>query len=137
MPRAAVGYVLVTLAWLCALHLTSRGTEDVPGAVARVLELAGPEDAVVSVESQPRFFPQGQSWDYYAPRLSDAPPVRLEMNGVHVIDKDALRAARRVVVLVREVGQGGQPVRRQLEEAGRELVRQEAFGFGRHVLVYE
>jgi len=137
VPRAAVGYVLVTLAWLCALHLTSRGTEDVPGAVARVLELAGPEDAVVSVESQPRFFPQGQSWDYYAPRLSDAPPVRLEMNGVHVIDKDALRAARRVVVLVREVGQGGQPVRRQLEEAGRELVRQEAFGFGRHVLVYE
>lgn len=134
--RSAAGYVLLTLAWLGALHLTSRGTEDFPGAVRRVLELAGPEDAVVSVELQPELFPQGQPWDYYAPRLAEAPPARLAMDGVFVADLDALRAARRVVVLASKLA-AGQGVRRQLEEAGRELVGQESFGYGRRVLVYE
>ena len=134
LGRGLAGYALLTLLWLAGLQFTGRGSEDFPGAVARVLELHEPGDVVVSVELQPAFFPQGQPWDYYAPRLQAAPPQRLEMQGVHVVDREALDRAKRVLLVVSKLP-AGVGVRRQLEE-GRELVLQEEFGFGRRVLVY-
>ena len=137
ITRAAAAYAVVTLLWLSGLHLASRGSEDFPGAVGRILELAQEGDAIVSVEFQPPFFPQGQPWDYYAPRESPAPPPRLVMveHEFDVADPAELREARRVILLVSKLP-ATVGVRRRLE-ASRRLVLEENFGFGRWVMVYE
>jgi len=135
LRRALAAYGLGTMVWLVGLHLASRGTEDFPGAVRRILELHEPGDAVVSVELQPPFFSQGLPWDYYAPRLSEAPPPRLEMRGVDVADPSALGGARRVLVLVSKLP-ANTGVRRRLE-ARRGLALEEDFGFGRRVMLFE
>lgn len=136
--RVLLAYGVASLVWLAGLHLVQPGSEDFPGAVARVLELYAPGDVIVSVEQQPTLFPQGQPWDYYAPRLSDDPPPRAAMlaGEFDVVDRDELRRARRVIVLVSRLPHD-HAVRRWLSEQGREITLEEPFGYGRRVVVYE
>lgn len=135
LRHGLAGYALVTMAVLVGLHLTSRGSEDFPGAVEYMLELHEEGDAIVSVEYQPAFFPLGMPWDYYAPRATEDPPARMEMQSIFVTDRKALDAAPRVLVLASKLNPGV-GVRKWLEE-NRTLVSQERFGYGRLVLVYE
>lgn len=135
LGRAAAGTVLAAAATLSVLNATSRGTEDFPGAVRLVLDEHRPGDAVVSVEWQPALFPQGMPWDYYAPRLADAPPERLAMRGYTVADPGELRAARRVLLL-RSKLPADQPLM-QLLARHFTKVSERNFGFGRDVLVFE
>jgi hypothetical protein len=96
-PRAVLAWVLASAALLCVLNARGPGTEDYPGAIRRVLAGHRPGDAVISVELQPRVFPQGQPWDYYAPRLASDPPARLALHdGFGLADPDVLRAHERV-----------------------------------------
>lgn len=55
------------------------GEEDYRGAIAWITERAMPDDAVVAADWQPRLFPHGIAWHYYAPLLAgaQAPPVEL------------------------------------------------------------
>ncbi|MEM9803114.1 MAG: hypothetical protein AAGA20_22535, partial [Planctomycetota bacterium] len=101
---------LLLTATLGALHLVRPATEDFRGAVAyalRAVEGADPDEdvRVVSVEYQPALFPQGQPWDYYAPRLSATPPAREPMleREFSVADPESLLAADRVVLVRRSV----------------------------------
>lgn len=100
--NVAVGAVGAAAGLLCVLNVASRGTEDYPGAVRSILERWRPGDAVVSVEWQPPVFPQGQPWDYYAPRLAapEEAPERLPMNDAYdVLDPRAIGAHERIFLL--------------------------------------
>jgi hypothetical protein len=88
------------------------------------------------VEWQPRLFPQGQPWDYYAPRLADgAPPPRLEMNELVPARLQELLDAERVLVLRTSLPED-QHLMRRLAEGHREVWRRN-FGFGVDVLLFE
>jgi len=107
---AAVAVALVGTTALCALHLGRPATEDFRGAIAYALDAAnaGGEDEtvrIVSVEWQPALFPQGQPYDYYAPRLAATPPVREPMveGGFTVVDPARLMEADRVIVIRRSL----------------------------------
>ena len=115
--------------------------EDFRGAVAFLLSEveATPEDRtvrVVAVTYQPTLFPQGQEYDYYAPRLSEEPPSREPIleRGVDVVRRDRLLDADRVLVLQRSL-----PDHLGLRRTLRETFGPPAatdFGYGLSVLSY-
>ena len=131
---AALGTSLAAALLLSVLNLASRGTEDFPGAVRRILAEHRPGDVVVSVEWQPALFPQGMPWDHYAPRLADDPPPRLAMRNYDVADPAALEAAQRVLLLRSKLPES-QALMRRLRGAFEE-VSVEGYGFGRWVHVF-
>ncbi|QDV08534.1 hypothetical protein Poly30_40820 [Planctomycetes bacterium Poly30] len=137
---AAVPLFLATV--LVALHLANPATEDFRGAVAHALEkvkTAPSEEVtrVISVEWQPALFPQGQPWDYYAPRLaSGTPPEREPMlEGKFTVQSvERLDDADRVIVICRSM-----PGNQHLMQVLRKRFPQHTstpFGFGLDVLVY-
>ncbi|MDH3593175.1 MAG: glycosyltransferase family 39 protein, partial [Planctomycetota bacterium] len=133
--RAIVGVIGASALLLSVLHVTSRGTEDYPGAVEHVLATHRPGDAIVSVEWQPALFPQGQPWDYYAPRLAQgSPPPRARMSGFSVADPRDLAQAERVLVL-RTSLPGDQHLMQLLLERF-EVASRADFGFGVEVLEF-
>ena len=135
LRRSAFGLVLLLAALLTALNLATRGTEDFRGAVAHLLAAQRPGDGVISVEWQPAFFPQGQPYDYYAPRLTAAPPARLEMGAFTLARPDGLDGKERVLVLRKSLPDNQHLM--QLLRERFELVSERPFGFGLDVLVWE
>ena len=111
LSTAAAALALPLAAALTCLHLTNPATEDFRGAVQFAVETkeSAPKDEVtriVSVEWQPALFPQGQPYDYYAPRLSVGPtPEREPMveGGFTVASLKPLRSADRVIVVRRSL----------------------------------
>ena len=138
---AVLAAALVGTTTLTALHLVRPATEDFRGAVAFLLSEveATPEDRtvrVVAVTYQPTLFPQGQEYDYYAPRLSEEPPSREPIleRGVDVVRRDRLLDADRVLVLQRSL-----PDHLGLRRTLRETFGPPAatdFGYGLSVLSY-
>lgn len=133
--RYLFGGALALAALLTGLNLATPGTEDFRGAVARALELHRPGDALISVEWQPALFPQGQPYDYYAPRLVDAPPQRLPLEHFTLPDPRVLDSAQRVIVVRKSLPPGQHLA--QLLEARFVRVQQESFGFDLDVSVWE
>jgi hypothetical protein len=133
--RYLFGGALALAALLTGLNLATRGTEDFRGAVARALELNRPGDALISVEWQPALFPQGQPYDYYAPRLVDAPPPRLPLEHFTLPDPRVLDGVQRVIVVRKSLPPGQHLA--QLLEARFVRVQQESFGFDLDVSVWE
>lgn len=79
--RAAMLVALLAAFLLCLFNVRDPGREDNRAAVRAILARAGPRDAVVAAEWQPRLFPHGGAWNFYAPRLAapgQTPPPRLE-----------------------------------------------------------
>ena len=142
LTLAASGLALALAATLTALHLTQPATEDFRGAVDFALEAkrSAPGDEVtriVSVEWQPALFPQGQPYDYYAPRLSEgAAPEREPMveDGFTVASLQRLRSADRVIVVRRSLPSD----QHLLVEIAKLFPHQTitAFGFGVDVRVF-
>lgn len=133
--RAVFGASLGSAALLTMLHVRSPGTEDYPGGIRFVLEHLEPGDAVLVAELQPPLFPQGQPWDYYAPRLTDRPPPRLEIDSSFRLgDPGALGRARRVF-LVGSALQPGLGLLRTLREGFQSETRH-AYGFRPEVHVF-
>jgi len=136
LAAAASGAVLV------GLHLASPATEDFRGAVAHTLERARPlapgEDVrVVAIEWQPKLFPQGQPYDYYAPRLAgdDAPPRAEILEGRFApVDIPALLEADRVVLVRRSLPDTRSVVERLTARFGAPERRR--FGYGLDVLEF-
>ncbi len=141
VARAAVLVGLALAVCLSALHLTSPATEDFRGAVAFALdaERAAPDDEtvrIVAVEWQPALFPQGQPWDYYAPRLADTPPLREPMipHEFVVQDMERLLAADRVILVRRSLPNDQPLLERLIGEFGPPHI--EPFGYGLDVRVF-
>ncbi len=109
--QVASGTALALASVLVGLHLMHPATEDFRGAVAFAIEAAesAPDDEVtriVSVEWQPALFPQGQPYDYYAPRLAgDGAPLREPMlEGEFTVQSlERLQSADRVIVVRRSL----------------------------------
>ena len=120
---------------LTALNVDGPGTEDFRGAVRALLARHRPGDAVIAVEWQPGLFPQGQPYDYYAPRLSQAPPERLPMRDFSVQDPLVLDGLQRVIV-VRKSLPADQALFDELR-ARFEPVAQDTFGFSLDVTVWQ
>jgi len=119
LGAAAMGLSATLGTVLLGLHLANPATEDFRGAVQHALAVAAdaPKDTVirlVSVEWQPALFPQGQPYDYYAPRLGltlERPvPARAAMvDGQFMVqDMEGLRAADVVLVIRRSLPDGQQ-----------------------------
>lgn len=117
MGAWAMGISTALGATLVALHLASPATEDFRGAVRHALESAsegprGEQVRMVCVEWQPALFPQGQPYDYYAPRIGMGEglhvPARAPMikGQFTVQDMDDLLAADRVIVIRRSLPDG-------------------------------
>lgn len=119
---------------LTALNVATSGTEDFRGAVAYLVAQFEPGDAVICVEWQPALFPQGQPYDYYAPRLSAAPPARLPCRNFTLTDPAALATAGRVLVLRKSLPPE-QDLWRLLQERF-ELVETTSFGFALDVTLW-
>jgi 4-amino-4-deoxy-L-arabinose transferase-like glycosyltransferase len=78
---AALVAAIAAALLLSLLNVRDPGREDNRAAVRAILARAGPRDAVVAAEWQPRIFPHGGAWHFYAPRLAapgQTPPPRLE-----------------------------------------------------------
>ncbi len=112
---------------LIGLHLANPATEDFRGAVHHALKSASDAPSgdivrLVSVEWQPALFPQGQPYDYYAPRVGlqeQLPvPARAPMipGGFMVKNFGELSAADRVIVIRRSLPDG-QPLLKKLGAA--------------------
>lgn len=132
--RWVFAVALALAATLTALNLATRGTEDFRSAVAHVLEVRQPGDAVVSVEWQPALFPAGQPYDYYAPRLSSAPAPRLEVRHYTLPDPRVLAGVSRVILLAKSLPRSQHLY--GLLEADFTCVEREAFGFALEVSVW-
>jgi 4-amino-4-deoxy-L-arabinose transferase-like glycosyltransferase len=78
--RAALALIVLVALLLSAANARDPGEEDYRDAVAWILARAGPGDAVVAADWQPRFFPHAMAWDYYARRAARGRelPLRLE-----------------------------------------------------------
>ena len=135
LSRALFGGVLALALTLTWLNATSAGTEDFRGAVRALLDQYEPGDAVIGVEWQPALFPQGQPYDYYAPRLSEAPPERLPMTGFTLADPSALDRTQRALVLRKSLP-GDQHLIELLRARFEPVARQE-FGFSLDVTVWQ
>lgn len=133
--RWAFAAVLTLALALTGLNLATRGTEDFRSAVARVLELYRPGDAVVSVEWQPSLFPAGQPYDYYAPRLSSAPPPRLDARYYTLPDPRVLVGVPRVILMAKSLPKWQHLY--GLLEADFTRSQRESFGFALEVSVWE
>lgn len=142
IASAIAGVPLFLATVLVVLHLTNPATEDFRGAVAYALEEAAASPAgeitrIVSVEWQPALFPQGQPWDYYAPRLSEGTPPEREImmeNEFTVQDVKRLLEADRVIVIRRSLPEDQHLMVTLRENFPKRTVT--LFGFGLQVLVY-
>ena len=67
--RALVALTLLGASILSVAHALDRGREDYRSAAEYILENAAPGDGVLGVEWQPRLFPRGGGWRYYAEQL--------------------------------------------------------------------
>lgn len=136
LAAAASGAALV------GLHLASPATEDFRGAVAHALERARPltpdEDVrVVSIEWQPALFPQGQPYDYYAPRIAGdaAPPREPIIEGAYAPERvGVLLRSDRVVLIRRSLPDTRTVVERLTAKFGPPERR--GFGYGLDVLEF-
>lgn len=142
-----IALVAATLAWclaavLTGLHLLRPATEDFRGAVSFALQEraaapSGEVTRIVSVEWQPALFPQGQPYDYYAPRLSSAaPPEREPMleGEFTVASLERLKTADRVIVVRRSLPDGQHLLRHLADWFPKKTVTE--FGFGLDVRVF-
>ncbi|MEM8711493.1 MAG: hypothetical protein AAGG01_11110 [Planctomycetota bacterium] len=145
IAQAAAAISVALASALVGLHLVNPATEDFRGAVAHALSVCQPrsEDEVirvVSVEWQPALFPQGQPFDYYAPRLakasgSPAPEREAMREGEFTVAAlERLREADRVVMVRRSLP-GDQHLLRELLKT-HELLERREFGFGTDVRVF-
>ena len=135
--RVGVAIVAAGALTLTILNVASRGREDYPGAVAAILEAHRPGDAVIAVEWQPAFFPQGGPWDYYAPRLTPAgaeAPQRLAMTGFTLARPRELESFERVLLLRTSLPADQHLMRLLTERFRLEWTRN--FGFGVDVLLF-
>ena len=158
LPSASAAALLIAAAWhvssawivrlpavaalaagasLVGLHLSSSGSEDYPGAVARVLDLHRDGTAVVVVEYQPAVFPNGQPWGYYAPRLAGQapPPVALPMRGYHLARPRDVERFERFLVLRSALPDDARLLRELRARFGEPVV--ENFGYGLDVFLFE
>jgi len=126
--------VLGSAALLTALNVETRGTEDFRGAVTDLLARHVEGDAVVSVEWQPPLFPQGQPYDYYAPRIRPDPPARLACQNFTLVDPRDLDGKARVLMLRKSLPED-QLLMRLLRQRF-ELSESRSFGFALEVLVW-
>ncbi len=81
--RALTATSLGTLLVLAALTVRHRGHEDYATATDSILSELAPGDAVLAVDWQPRLFPHGIGWEYYAGR---AAPERSRANELRHTD---------------------------------------------------
>lgn len=96
---------------LIGLHLVAPASEDFRGAVAHAVAREAATSSsevvrIVAVEWQPALFPQGQPYDYYAPRVAAISRMRetmIENGGFTVVDTDRLSEADRVLVVSRSL----------------------------------
>ena len=156
-PKARILQVAtVCAAALCVLNLTTRGTEDYPGAVAHVMEEWQPGDAVLVVEFQPPVFPIGSPWNRYALNLApdgsegtryssrvplelatrEPAPVPIEMNGIHVANPDDLIGPNRIWVIASAMPDSTLTMKRMRERFVKES-RVETFGHRPIVHLFE
>lgn len=135
VARAGAGAAALGLAaLLTALNVRTVGTEDFRGAVAHLLALHRPGDAVVSVEWQPPLFPQGQPYDYYAPRLTPRAPSRVASQNYTLVDPRDLDGVERVLLLRKSLPED-QPLFELLRQHFEEVERR-SFGFALDVSVW-
>jgi len=138
LARGVVGVVILSALSLSVLNAKSPGTENYRGAVQFVIDRLRPSDAVVSVEWQPPLFPQGQPWNYYAPRskFETPPPRPLPMSGGFSLDDPAqLLQHERVWVLSSYLPDKARllrTLRRDFDE-----IESQRFGFQPTILLFE
>ncbi|MEZ6018268.1 MAG: glycosyltransferase family 39 protein [Planctomycetota bacterium] len=128
----AIAFGLAAL--LTVLNVRTHGTEDFRGAVAGLLARLQPGDKVLSIEWQPPLFPQGQPYDYYAPRVMSAPPPRMAASNYSLTDPSDLDGATRVLMLRKSLP-SGQHVMKLLAEQF-EISESEAHGYALDVIVW-
>jgi hypothetical protein len=108
---------------LALLHARDPGRENYRDAVRWICERAGPADAVIAAEWQPRLFPHSGAWLFYAPRL--CPTERLPQLVDHEDDFSlapdlGLERFARVFVMLRSVPDGVGLLRTLRERYARE-----------------
>jgi 4-amino-4-deoxy-L-arabinose transferase-like glycosyltransferase len=142
LASAVAGIALLLAATLTCMHLARPATEDFRGAVEFALKTHGhtPSEEVsriVSVEWQPALFPQGQPYDYYAPRLATGPAPEREpmLVGEFTVAKmDRLTSADRVIVVRRSLPDDQHLLRHLTQAFPQRSIT--AFGFGVDVHVF-
>lgn len=133
--RAAFTLVFALAALLTGLNVATRGTEDFRSAVTALLARYVEGDAVISVEWQPPLFPQGQPYDYYAPRVRPDPPPRLACREYTLVEPRDLDGETRVLMLHKSLPDGQHLMRLLREDF--DLVETQSFGWALEVLVWE
>jgi uncharacterized membrane protein len=127
--------VLALAVLLTGLNIVTRGTEDFRGAVTALLAQHEEGDAVISVEWQPKLFPQGQPYDYYAPRVQRDPPPRLACREYTLVEPRDLDGKQRVL-MVRKSLPDNQHLMRLLREEF-EVVETRLFGWALEFSVWK
>jgi len=136
VARVVTGTVVLALAvLLTALNVVTRGTENFRGAVGALLDRYEEGDAIISVEWQPPLFPQGQPYDYYAPRLCSDPPPRLACREYTLVEPRDLDGRARVLMLRKSLPDGQHLM--QLLRQEFQLVEASSFGWALDVLVWQ
>ena len=136
--RVIVVFVIASALSLSVLNAKSRGTENFRGATQYVVDRLQPNDAVVSVEWQPPLFPQGQPWNYYAPRsqFETLPPASLPISrGFFLDNPQDLLQHERVWVISSSLSNEAllfRPLRKDFDE-----VESQRYGFRPIVVLFE
>ncbi len=73
LGRIVVSLVLVAAGLNAVFVVLAPGREDYLGAVRTILLERSADDPVLAADWQPRLFPHGVGWNFYAPRLHDTP----------------------------------------------------------------
>lgn len=133
--RGALGVVLALALTLAIPNARDPGEEDYHGAIAWILARASARDAVVAADWQPRLFPHGLAWSYYAPRLGAAAerPHTLAFNdNLALLHPEGLDQEERVFCCLRSLP----PHCALLQTLRERFPHEETHAFGRSVYVH-
>jgi len=134
--RTLAGVIVLAGLTLSGFAIADPGQEDYEGGVTALVRAAGPADAVVAADWQPRIFPHSVGWSYYAPRLGEEgrlPRLVDHTDDFALVSEEELARHERVFVLLRSVPDGV-PLLRSLRAR---YPTETARSFGRSIWVLE
>lgn len=136
--RPALWLVLAGATLASLLVVRAPGREDYLGGVRTILAERGPLDPVLAADWQPRLFPHGVGWNFYAPRLDPggaAIPQLQHTDDFQLTPDTRLDGVERVFCILRSIPDG-MPMLKQLRERFPEE-KARAFGTSVFVLSFE
>jgi len=134
LARPVLWLVLAGATLASLLVVRAPGREDYLGGVRAILAERGPADAVLAADWQPRLFPHGVGWNFYAPRLDPrgaAIPQLQHTDDFQLTPETRLDDLERVFCILRSIPDG-MPMLKQLRK---HFPEEEAQAFGTSVFV--